>query len=209
MNSNRRASRRMVMVLASALVIVFVGFLAMVWAAANDQQRPDYQGYNLGAPWFDGLPWDWFLDMFNQPSIKPQEVGTVQQFPVDSVPRSGAEPFIPPTAIVNGILLRDQMPKNPTQPTAESLARGQVLFETFCGVCHGNQGTGGTPVTLKGIPAPPIGAMFPFLTGPHLYNKIRYGGPIMPAYGFQTSIQDRWDMVNYMKSPQFGKGGPQ
>ena len=39
----------------------------------------------------------------------------------------------------------------------------------------------------------------------HLYNKIRYGGPIMPAYGFQTSQTERWNMVNYMKSQEFGK----
>ena len=28
----------------------------------------------------------------------------------------------------------------------------------------------------------------------------------MPAYGAQTSVQDRWDMVNYMMSDSFGKG---
>ena len=27
----------------------------------------------------------------------------------------------------------------------------------------------------------------------------------MPAYGAQTSVRDRWDMVNYMMSDAFGK----
>ena len=40
----------------------------------------------------------------------------------------------------------------------------------------------------------------------HLYNKIKYGSffqeprGYMPAFGAQTSVQDRWDMVNYMMS---------
>jgi len=191
-----------------AVAVIGLASIAIVWAGAG-QERPDYQGYDLSRPWFDGKEWAWFLDMFDQPTIKPQEVGTFQNVPPYSVPRTGAEPFIAATAMENNALLRDQIPKNPTQATAQSLANGRVLFETYCGVCHGNTGEAGTPVTQKGMPAPPIKAMLGFLSEPHLYNKIRYGGPLMPTYGFQTSQQDRWDMVNYMKSPEFGKGGSQ
>lgn len=191
-----------------ALVLIGVASLAIVWAAAG-QKKPDYQGYNLDRPWFDGKEWDWFLDMFNQPSIKPQEVGTFQQIPPGTVPRTGVEPFIPAAAMKNDQLVRDQLPKNPTQATPESIAGGKVMYETFCGVCHGNTGEAGTPVAQKGMPAPPIKAMLGFLSEPHLYNKIRYGGPLMPSYGFQTSQKERWNMVNYMKSAEFGKGGSQ
>ncbi len=191
-----------------ALAVIGAASLAIVWAAAG-QKKPDYQGFDLNRPWFEDKEWAWFLDMFNQPSIKPQEVGTFQRIPPDSVPRTGAEPFIPEAAMRNDRLLRDLIPANPTQATAESAAKGKVMFETFCGVCHGNSGEAGTPVTQKGMPAPPIKAMLGFLSEPHLYNKIRYGGPLMPAYGFQTSQADRWDMVNYLKSPDFGKGESQ
>ena len=207
-NSDRKKKLIYIVVGTFTAIMVVGGFMAMVTASVKEK-RPDYQGYNLDRPWFDGKSWDWFLDMFNQPSIKPQEEGTVQSFPLESVPRKGVEPVIPATAMRDGRLLRDQIPVNPSAKTPESLARGRVLYETFCAVCHGKTGQAGTPVTKRGMPAPPIAAMFPFLTEPHLYNKILYGGPIMPAYGFQTSQQDRWDMVNYMKSPQFGKGGTQ
>lgn len=210
MNSKQRNLKVALVGCLVTLLVLAVTSLAIVWAAAGSrEQRPDYQGYDLSRPWFDGKSWAWFLDMMDQPSVKPQEPGTFQRFPTDSVPRTGAEPVIAATAIRDGKLLRDQIPLNPTQATPASLARGRVLYETYCGVCHGNKGEAGTPVTKKGMPAPPIGAMLGFLTEPHLYNKIRYGGPIMPSYGYQTSRQDRWDMVNYMKSPRFGKGGPQ
>lgn len=192
-----------------ALMVAGLASLAIVWAAADSPKKPDYTGFDLSQPWFDGKEWAWFLDMFDQPSLKPQETGTIQQFPTDSVPRTGLEPVVAATAMRNDRLLRDQIPTNPSQATPESIAQGRVLYETYCGVCHGNKGEAGTPVTKKGMPAPPINAMLSFLSEPHLYNKIRYGGPLMPTYGFQTSQKDRWDMVNYMKSPQFGKGGSQ
>ena len=208
MSSRRQTARVALAGCLAALAIVGVASIALVWAASGEK-KPDYQGYDLTLPWFDGKEWAWFLDMFNQPSIKPQEVGTFQRVPEHSVPRTGVEPFIGATAMRNNLLLRDQIPLNPAKANPASMARGKVLYETYCGVCHGNGGEAGTPVTQRGMPAPPIKAMFGFLTEPHLYNKIRYGGPLMPSYGFQTSQQDRWDMVNYMKSSEFGKGGSQ
>ena len=47
--------------------------------------------------------------------------------------------------------------------------------------------------------------LMPALSEAHIYNKARYGGVLMPAYAFQTTLRERWDVVNYMKSPQFGR----
>ncbi|MCZ6472208.1 MAG: cytochrome c [SAR324 cluster bacterium] len=208
MNFKPRKAKFALVACLIALLAIGAVSIAIVWAA-SDRKKPDYQGFDLSRPWFDGKEWAWFLDMMDQPSIKPQETGSFQRFPRDSVPRRGVEPVIDAAAIKDGRLLRDLIPPNPTQATPASLAQGRVLYETYCGVCHGNKGEAGTPVTKKGMPAPPIGAMLGFLSEAHLYNKIRYGGPIMPSYGIQTSQQDRWDMVNYMKSADFGKGGSQ
>ncbi|HEX7926716.1 MAG TPA: cytochrome c [bacterium] len=187
--------------------LVSIGTLALVSAQQSEARKeaPDYQGYDLKHPWFTGKHWDWFLDMVNQPSIKPQEEGTFQDFPKDSVPRTGVEPFIPMDAMLGGKPARDVMPKNPVQATAASLANGKFIFNTYCAVCHGENGMAGTKVDAKGMPAPPIAPMFPVLSEAHLYNKALYGGPLMPSYGFQTSAKDRWDLVNYVKSAQFGK----
>ncbi|MDH4248265.1 MAG: cytochrome c [Deltaproteobacteria bacterium] len=203
MNSKQpRHTRLYLLAILTGLVTIGL-FLAVVFAA--QKERPDYQGYDLNRPWFDGKPWPWMLDMFNQPSIKPQETGTLQQFPTDSVPRTGSEVVIPADAIRNGQLVRDLEPKNPVAASAASIAEGKKIYNTYCAPCHGPDGNANTPVTQRGMPAPPILGMVPVLSEAHLYNKARYGGPIMPPYGFQTTQKERWDLVNYMKSPQFGK----
>lgn len=201
-------TRRGRILLGGAIVALLVAaVLVPIFGSAKSTERvaEDYQRYNLNRPWFDGKDWDWYLDMFNQASIKPQEEGTFQQFPKDSVPRQGVEPFIAADAKIGNQLARDVMPKNPVKADAASLANGRFIFETYCGVCHGDNGMAGTPVDGKGMPAPPIAPLFGVVTESHLYNKALYGGPLMPSYGFQTSAKDRWDAVNYMKSAQFGK----
>ena len=69
-----------------------------------------------------------------------------------------------------------------------------------------------TIVVKKGVPAPPILPFFKMPTATsHLYTKIKYGRfyqeprGLLPAFGDETSVNDRWDMVNYMLSNDFGK----
>ena len=207
MSSKRRRRIRYLTGAGVAASVLLVALIAVVFAASGPARRDveDYQRYSLKRPWFDGKEWDWFLDMINSPSIKPQKEGTFQSFALDSVPLGGVEPVIAADAMIGGRLARDAMPKNPTRSTAESVANGKFVYDTYCAVCHGANGMGGTPVGAKGMPAPPIGPLLPALTEAHLYNKTRYGGPLMPAYGNQTTAQERWNLVNYMKSAQFGK----
>lgn len=205
MNSEKSHARvYLVGCLAGLLTICLFVAVVVVWAKDQRPRPPDYQGYNLDRPWFDGKSWDWMMDMVNQPSIKPQEVGTFEQFPVDSVPRTGVEPEVPNVSNANG-LLRDQMPANPVKATEASIADGRKIFNIYCAACHGQDGKAQTPVAAKGMPAVPIDALRLAFSEAHLYNKMRYGGPIMPSYGFQTSQKERWDMVNYLKSADFGK----
>ena len=203
MNSKRRHMRLYMVGCLAGLLVLGLFLVAVVWASTGS--RPDYQRFDLTAPWFDGKSFNYYRDMIDNPSVKPQEIGTFQRFPKQSVPRTGVEPGVPNTANEQGVLLRDQIPENPTQATAASIASGRKLYNIYCAACHGKDGLANTPVAKKGMPAPPIKAFAPTQTEAHLYNKIRYGGPIMPTYGFQTSQSDRWDMVNYMKSPQFAK----
>lgn len=204
MNSNGN-NRKVYLVgcLAGLMTIALFVATVVVWAHSLPKP-PDYQGYNLSRPWFDGKPWDWFLDMVNQPSIKPQEVGTFERFPTQSVPTTGVEPDVGMGTNANG-LLRDQFPKNPVPATAASIADGKKIFDIYCAACHGKNGKAQTPVAAKGMPAIPIDQLRLVFSEAHLYNKIRYGGPIMPTYGFQIARKERWDVVNYLKSPDFGK----
>ncbi len=188
------------------------------------------QGYGIendASPWFDGKDYPFFQEMYDGKSLKPQEEGSYQSFPEKSVPVrvilgkvvSIYDQFIPAVAGDGAGAKgnpREFNPKNPTQSTSSSLKRGQALFNTYCAACHGEDGQSQTVVVEKGVPAPPITAFFQMPTAaPHLYNKIKYGSffqeprGFMPSYGAQTSVRDRWDMVNYMMSDTFGKGSSQ
>ena len=188
------------------------------------------QGYGIkddASPWFDGKDYPFFREMYDGKSLKPQEEGSYQKFPKSSVPvrvilGKGVkiyDPFIPAVAGDGSGVKgnpREFSPKNPTQSSVDSVQRGQALYNTYCAACHGEDGQSQTVVVEKGVPAPPITAFFQMPTAaPHLYNKIKYGSffqeprGFMPSYGAQTSVRDRWDMVNYMMSATFGKGSSQ
>ncbi|MBF0236308.1 MAG: cytochrome c [SAR324 cluster bacterium] len=200
-------------ILMLAISFSFVGNLA--WAGKNnpfDDPRTKEPGYNLkndASPWFDGKDYPFFQDMFNGKSIKPQEEGTYQNFPSDSVPvrfelgkiQQIYESFVP-------MAEREIRPLNPTTATEASVANGRKMYNIYCAVCHAKDGNGNTPVVEKGMPAIPIAGFVQIFSETHFYNKIRYGSKpagIMPAYGALTTRQERWDIVNYLKSPQFGK----
>ena len=80
----------------------------------------------------------WFATMRHQRNIKPY-----------------ARP-IPPVAgtvpVANGELptTRENADRlnNPRTRTAESLNRGQWVYQTYCEVCHGDRGRGDGPVSL-------------------------------------------------------------
>jgi mono/diheme cytochrome c family protein len=183
-----------------------------------DPKDTGYGITNDDKPWFDGKDYPYFRDMYDGKNLKPMEEGSYEKFPQDSVPVKVSlnriqriyDPFIPAIA-GNGAGKvghpREFYPRNPTEATSGSITRGRVLYNTYCAACHGTDGLAKTVVVMKGVPAPAINEMVKIPTwGPHLYNKIKYGSffqeprGYMPAFGAQTSVQDRWDMVNYMMS---------
>ncbi|MGK5092836.1 cytochrome c [Deltaproteobacteria bacterium TL4] len=201
-----------------AILIGILGWLVLgsplAWANKNRPYADPQRGYNIKEderPWFDGKDYAYFREMNDGVSLKSQEKGSYTQFPQNSVPvrfvlgklEKVYEAFVP-------VDERAGRPENQTEATAESLANGRVMYDTYCAVCHGKDGKAITPVTLKGVPAPPLLA-FLSLPDAYLYNKIRYGSFYqepkgrMPAYGGYTSRQDRWNIVNYLKSQEFGQ----
>ena len=211
-----------------------LAFLLLSASTVNAMEQYPYfdpqQGYGIkddASPWFDGKDYPFFREMYDGKSLKPQEEGSYQKFPKSSVPVRVVlgkvvkiyDPFIPAVAGDGSGVKgnpREFSPKNPTQSSVDSVQRGQALYNTYCAACHGEDGQSQTVVVEKGVPAPPITGFFQMPTAaPHLYNKIKYGSffqeprGFMPSYGAQTSVRDRWDMVNYMMSATFGKGSSQ
>lgn len=95
---------------------------------------------------------------------------------------------------------------NPVPADAESLARGEVMFNRTCAICHGTTGLGAESRILEKWPALAAYnlAMNPVQSYPdgYIYGMIRVGRGLMPAYGHQISHFDRWNIVNYVRQLQ-------
>lgn len=99
---------------------------------------------------------------------------------------------------------------NPVPADAASLARGQVVYERMCAVCHGLAGLSAeapmAPVVPLGILLEALGNLAQGnalnLTDGYIYGMIRVGRGAMPAYGARVTHFDRWHVVNYVRELQ-------
>jgi mono/diheme cytochrome c family protein len=156
----------------------------------------------------------WFSTMRTPRSVRPY---TMPLMPAPgSVPITGSDPDSLPAAEAERL-------GNPRTRTAESLNRGQWVYETYCLVCHGPGGRGDGPISAANRRTPP--GPFPGigdLLGPtamgrsdgYIYGVVTYaqamGRGLMPRYGDKVRGTDRWDVVNYVRHLQAqGAGGGQ
>ena len=133
-------------------------------------------------------------EMADQPSIKPQERPFLP--PLHAIPVQGKEPQ---RDVFEAMDL-----ENPVPATVASIGHGKQLYAIYCTVCHGADAKGTGPIATK-LSVPPDD-----LTGEntteqpdgYLYQMIRQGGDAMPGEGASLSPQERWDIVNYIRSLQ-------
>jgi mono/diheme cytochrome c family protein len=94
---------------------------------------------------------------------------------------------------------------NPVPPTPDSVGRGAELYTQSCSLCHGPQGKGDGPVGVTLNPRP---ADLTLHTAPgvhsdgQLYLWISDGFPNSPMPAFRETIsdEDRWNLVNYIRT---------
>jgi mono/diheme cytochrome c family protein len=92
---------------------------------------------------------------------------------------------------------------NPIDASNESLGRGKKLFENYCATCHGLSGGGYGPAA-HGITTFPrkLWAWYntDSATDGYLYWFITNGRNEMPPWGIVLSENERWDVINYIKT---------
>jgi S-disulfanyl-L-cysteine oxidoreductase SoxD len=138
----------------------------------------------------------WSADMYTQPSLYPQE------WPMPSVAGTVSVAADPPA--LPHMVAAERL-KNPVPMSKASVERGKVVYGHFCVPCHGTSGKGDGPVAPKFVPPPPLdGAAQKGRADGFIYATIRLGSlsQLMPAYGYRMSEQERWDLVNYVRSLQ-------
>jgi mono/diheme cytochrome c family protein len=79
--------------------------------------------------------------------------------------------------------------------------RGKVLYEVYCGICHGNKGAGqGTLVKREKILGVPSYAdAGRAITTGSIYHVIYYGKNTMGSYANQLNEEERWQVVAYVE----------
>lgn len=99
---------------------------------------------------------------------------------------------------------------NPFDPTPESIAIGQSLYTQNCAACHGDDGRGDGP-QADSLPVRPADFRqhVPYHQDEFFFLVITNGlGDIMPSFGEQLSEEERWHLVNFLKS-EFGTDAQQ
>ncbi|MEK7327156.1 MAG: cytochrome c, partial [Chloroflexota bacterium] len=94
---------------------------------------------------------------------------------------------------------------NPIPPNADSVAEGKQYYTTLCVPCHGETGKGDGPVGLTLNPRPADLSLHA-VPGVHTDGKLfewisnGYPGSVMPAFGQALTEEQRWHIVNYLRT---------
>lgn len=149
-------------------------------------------------------PFHWMSD---QDRLSPQQSSTVfadgfgMRKPVDGTVARGFIPYP-----YKGIAEPKEVLNNPLLSTKEVLDLGQRKYFTYCSPCHGDFGDGDS--RLRGqFPNPPTlhsdrGRGF---SDGMIYHIMVNGQNVMPSYQYQTTSEERWAIVHYVRALQRAK----
>lgn len=182
-------------VLNTILGLIMAVAIVLSFAAARDFSKPNLEI---------------FPDMYHCPSYQAfeknettQDGKTLREPPRGSIPR-GLMPFeyrrTEQDALRAGEELTNPKPSNDT----DSLARGATAYTVFCQHCHGPGGAGDGMVAKRGYPPPPsllIEHAIKMKDG-QMFHVTTLGQGNMPAHAAQVSREDRWHIINYVRTLQ-------
>jgi len=86
---------------------------------------------------------------------------------------------------------------------------GADLYAEKCQLCHGARGEGwdwAAKVDKPPVPVPDLATVSPERSDEYLFDVVKGGGEavgrtrFMPAFGFQLTDTEVWDLVAYMRS---------
>jgi mono/diheme cytochrome c family protein len=185
-------SRRLA--LNSFLLILLLGSAIANWVLRPDLSRPNLE---FAPEMAHGPRYNAFAANPNFPDGK-----TLQPEPDTSIPR-GFLPLHYAATPDDATRAGNEL----TSPVSQGLAvlkRGEFVFENYCATCHGPGGLGNGPVAQRGFPPPPslLADKTRKMKDGQLFHLLTYGQNNMPSYASQTSREDRWNVIAYLRSLQ-------
>jgi mono/diheme cytochrome c family protein len=97
----------------------------------------------------------------------------------------------------------------PTQGQAlrQALVRGQERFTIYCSMCHGQTGDANGIVVMRGFTQPPSFHIDRLRAAPvgYIFDVISNGHGAMYGYGDRVSVDDRWNIIAYLRVLQYSR----
>ncbi len=131
-----------------------------------------------------------------------------------SVPVNGSVPYYYADNDAERLRAEQEIVQNPFPITEAGLAKGEELYDIFCGICHGEKGNGlGYLVSEENPNVKYLAAPANFLTDDgnnglrsasngRYYHAIMYGKNVMGAYADKMSYEERWQVIHYIRALQ-------
>jgi len=147
-----------------------------------------------GAVLGSNVVYRWSHNMNQSPRVMPGE--RVFAMPPGSLPRGGELSY-----------RKDEREaaaarKNPVAPTPAGIARGAQLYSVYCTPCHGTSGKGDGLVAAKFVPPPDLtnAELQKTRSDGYWQSYVSVGGAVMPSYGEALSPEERWQVVNFLRT---------
>ena len=155
---------------------------------------------------------DGHAEFYNSNNYNPHQMNMRE--PAPNTVRRNAQGWLP-YRLPNdstGLRLSSRL-KNPLDSSAQVIADGKILYETYCDHCHGAKGEGNGKVAegvevdgqkkgnYNGVPNYKSDALKNLSEG-HIFHVITYGKNLMWPHGSQISPEDRWKIAKYVKTLQ-------
>jgi mono/diheme cytochrome c family protein len=120
--------------------------------------------------------------------------------PAGTIKRGDLFPFTVPNDS-NGLINLSAQVKNPLAPmTGKELEEAGRLFNINCAVCHGAKGEANGPLAPKIGGVKSIIAASPGFSDGRIFFVMTYGQNNMGSYASQLSKEQRWRIVQYIRT---------
>ena len=178
-------------ILGSIMVVAIV----LSFAAARDFSKPN----------LEILP-----DMVHGPSYHAFEQNestgngrTLREPAPGSIPR-GMLPFEYERTEQDALRAGEELTNPMSADDIDSLSRGASAYAIYCQHCHGPGGAGDGMVAKRGFPPPPsmlLEHAIKMKDG-QMFHVTTLGQGNMPGHAAQVSREDRWHIINYIRTLQ-------
>lgn len=130
-----------------------------------------------------------------------------------SIPVNGSVPYYYKDTEEERTRATAEIIDNPFPISDAELDKAKELYNTFCGICHGEKGDGAGYIVRDdgGVyPAQPANFLtdeFVSASNGRYYHAVMYGKNVMGGYADKLSYEERWQVIHYIRHLQAKEKG--